>query len=89
MSCCGGSGYETIVYGYGTRAFAPIKTDEICYSGPNLPSSGINTNDGLTQALQKIDDKISSTSIYNAFMLAIQTNVAFKNALCAALAGCP
>ncbi len=40
----------------------PIKTDNVIYSGPNLPCSTINTNDSLTLALQKIDDIICTFS---------------------------
>jgi len=33
-------------------------SDEMCYSGPNLSGTGINTNDSLTLALQRIDQQI-------------------------------
>lgn len=33
----------------------PISSDNLYYSGPNLPYTGIQTGDTLTEALQKID----------------------------------
>lgn len=33
-------------------------SDGVCYSGPNLPGTGVQTNDSLTVALQKIDYQI-------------------------------
>jgi hypothetical protein len=35
-----------------------VKTSNVIYNGPNLPCSNINTNDSLTIALQKLDDKL-------------------------------
>ena len=37
---------------------SPITTDEVIYSGPNLPCSTANTKDTLTLVLQKIDAKL-------------------------------
>lgn len=36
----------------------PLSSDNIIYTGPNLPYTGIQTDDELTDALQKIDQKI-------------------------------
>jgi hypothetical protein len=33
-------------------------SDELSYSGPNLPGTGINTCDSITVAIQKIDQAI-------------------------------
>ena len=37
---------------------ARTPSDDLCYSGPNLPGTGIRTNESLTIALQKIDQQI-------------------------------
>lgn len=34
------------------------KTDSMSYSGPNLPCTGIDTNDDLTLIIQKLNDII-------------------------------
>jgi hypothetical protein len=33
-------------------------SNTVCYTGPNLPCSGVNTNDTITVVLQKIDNVI-------------------------------
>ena len=38
----------------------------VLYVGPNLPNSGVNTNNTLTVALEKIDSKISAETILDA-----------------------
>ena len=35
-----------------------VKSDDIRYTGPNLPCTGINTCEDLTTVLQMIDEKI-------------------------------
>lgn len=32
-----------------------ISTDDVYYAGPNLPNSGVNTNDLLTEVIEKLD----------------------------------
>ena len=32
-----------------------ISTDDVYYAGPNLPNSGVNTNDILTEVIEKLD----------------------------------
>lgn len=32
-----------------------ISTDDVYYAGPNLPNSGINTNNLLTEVIEKLD----------------------------------
>jgi len=38
------------------------KSDQVLYSGPNLPCSGIDNNDNLSVALQKIDNVLCNPS---------------------------
>lgn len=66
----------------------PIRSQEIYYSGPNLPYTGINTEDSLTVALQKIDVKLDPTVLLNAIITIINTNPTLKTQLCEALDGC-
>jgi len=39
----------------------PIPTSYSQYDGPNLPNSGVNTNDCLTVAIEKLDDAIGTS----------------------------
>ena len=45
----------------------PIKSDDLIYSGPNLPYTGIKTCNSITVAIQKIDEKIGQIvmELYN------------------------
>jgi len=38
------------------------KTDNITYTGPNLPCTGIDTNDNITIVIQKLNDALCSTT---------------------------
>ena len=40
-----------------------IPTDNVCYSGPNLPNSGINTHDIVTIVIEKLDAMYSVPSL--------------------------
>lgn len=66
----------------------PVNSDIVIYSGPNLPSTGINTNDSLTVALQKIDLSLSSEAIINTFLVGIATNPGLQAAFCLAVDRC-
>ena len=33
-----------------------VSTDDVYYAGPNLPNSGVNTNDILTSVIEKLDN---------------------------------
>jgi hypothetical protein len=63
MSCennCNNSAYRisgAFAHTYPCVAF-PIQSDNLTYSGSNLPYTGINTCNTITVALQKIDEKI-------------------------------
>ena len=46
-------------------------SDYLCYSGPNLPGTGILTGDSLTVALQKIDYEILLLKLLNAITTTI------------------
>jgi hypothetical protein len=77
-------------YGSNNNCVAlPISSAYLYYGGPNLPYSGVNTEDTLTVALQKIDDRISDVNIFEAFMAAIINDAELKARLCEQLSDCP
>jgi len=45
-------------YGCDPCSAQPVQTNNISYSGPNLPCTGINTCDTATVAFEKVDNKI-------------------------------
>jgi len=49
-------GCETL---YPSPYTLPLSSDNIYYSGPELPNLQVNTLEGLTEILQKIDNKIA------------------------------
>lgn len=67
----------------------PISSDNLYYSGANLPYTGIQTNDDITEALQKIDVLLSDQSIFALFIQAIDTYPALKTILCTKIGECP
>lgn len=66
----------------------PISSDNLYYSGPNLPYTEINTLDDLTVALQKIDVKLSAESIFALLIEAIDNNPSLKTILCEKIDEC-
>lgn len=69
-------------YGY------PINSDLVCYYGPNLPNTGINNEDPLTNVLQNIDSHLSEEAIANAFYAAITTNAQLRAIFCGIINQC-
>lgn len=67
----------------------PLSSDSLYYAGPNLPYTGIQTNDDITEALQKIDALLSYTSIFNLLIAAIDNDPALKTILCTKIGECP
>lgn len=67
----------------------PISSDNLYYSGANLPYTAINTYDTITTALQKIDAKLSDQSIFALFVQAIDTYPALKTIFCSKVGTCP
>lgn len=60
----------------------PISSDLVCYYGPNLPNTGINNGDTLTNVLQNIDNNLSEEAIANAFYAALMSNPSLKTIFC-------
>jgi len=67
----------------------PISSDNLIYTGPNLPYTGIQTDMDITEALQRIDAQLNPTSIFAAFIAAIDNNPALKTILCSKVGECP
>jgi hypothetical protein len=66
-----------------------IGTNNVKYTGSNLPNTGIDTNDNVTIALQKIDAELDPTVLAQAILTAIGNNVQLKTTLCSLLSECP
>jgi hypothetical protein len=66
-----------------------IGTNNVKYTGPNLPNTGIETNDNVTVALQKIDADLDPTVLAQAILTAIGNSVQLQTALCNLLNQCP
>lgn len=90
--------YETIVYttypkGCVTTESSPftlpLSSDNVVYTGPNLPYTGIQTDTNLTEALQRIDAKLNPTVIFDLLMSAIDNNPSLKTLLCSKIGECP
>src|SRR5690606_14084038 len=66
-----------------------LSSDGLYYAGSNLPYTGIQTEDLITVAIEKIDQKLSPEEIFNALIVAIDTNPALKTILCEKIGECP
>lgn len=62
---------------------------ECCYTGPNLPNSGINKGDCFDVVLQKLDNELNVTTLAQEILYVISTNTALLEALCALIGACP
>lgn len=60
----------------------PISTNLICYNGPNLPNTGVNTNDNLNLVLEKIDAELDPVTLAETLLQTIATNVSLLTAFC-------
>ena len=93
MPCYGQQTVVHYTYPYGCDSCQsipclPLRSEDVYYSGPNLPYTGIQTSMLLTEALQRIDVKLNPEEIVNAFIEAIQSNPTLKAALCAEIGSC-
>lgn len=94
MSCLPGMPcYENTVAVYttyppGCMPSVIIDSNNVIYTGPNLPCSGVSHNDSLTVALQKIDTKVCPSAIVDAFFSIIETDPVAFTRLCGLIATC-
>ena len=58
------------------------------YTGPDLSCSGINTNDPVSLALQKLDNATCPENILNGIFQILQTNPAMRATFCTFVNGC-
>jgi len=63
----------------------PLSSENVYYSGANLPYTGIQTTDLFTVVIQKIDEALSPAEIVNKVITAIEADDTLRTALCAAL----
>lgn len=63
----------------------PLSSDNLYYSGPNLPNSEIETLDTVTVSLQKLDFKLTPSELVAAIITAIEDDDDLRAALCTAL----
>lgn len=66
-----------------------ISSNNLYYTGPNLPYTGIQTDDSLTVALQKIDVQLNPEEIFDLFITAIDNNPSLMSIFCSRIAACP
>jgi len=60
----------------------PISSNLICYNGPNLPNTGVNTNDNLNLVLEKIDAELDPVTLAATLLQVIGTNATLLAAFC-------
>ena len=61
-------------------------SNTVFYVGPNLPNSGINTNNSLTIALEKIDEKLGANAA--SILAEIANDPILKAQLCTIINQC-
>lgn len=86
MSCLPGmncGGYQS------NDCLPKINSNCVEYTGPNLPETGIQTNDCLTLAIEKIDSELNPTVLAQAILTAIGNSVQLRTVLCNLLSECP
>ncbi len=64
-------------------------SDKIIYNGPNLACTGIQSQDNLEVALQKIDDRMCSDEFISHIIVAIEDNPVLKAYFCQLVSSCP
>ena len=60
----------------------PISTNLICYNGPNLPNTGVNTSDNLNLVLEKIDNELDPLVLAETLLQTIASNVSLLTVFC-------
>lgn len=66
----------------------PISTNLICYNGPTLPNSGVETGDNLNVVLEKLDNELDPVILAQTLLQTIATNVSLLTAFCQIVNGC-
>lgn len=66
----------------------PIPTNLICYNGPNLPNTGVNTDDNLNLVLEKIDNELEPVQLVQTILQTILTNPSLNASFCNIVNAC-
>jgi hypothetical protein len=66
----------------------PIQTNLICYNGPNLPNTGVNTGNNLNQVLEKIDLYLTPETLVQILLQTIQSNPSLNVSFCTLVNAC-
>ena len=65
-----------------------IGTNNVKYTGPNLPNTGVDTGDNLTTALQKIDIALDPIELVQTLISAINQNPSLQVMFCTLVNSC-
>jgi hypothetical protein len=63
-------------------------SDKIIYNGPNLACTGIQSEDTVEVALQKIDNRLCSDEFISHIIVAIEENPVLKAYFCQLISSC-
>ena len=63
-------------------------SDTITYTGDNLPCSGIQTGDTLTESIQKLDQKMCSSELAGQIIQQINDDPTLKFYFCQLVSEC-
>lgn len=66
----------------------PINTNLICYNGPNLPNTGVDTGDNLNLVLEKIDQELDPVSLVQTILQTILANPSLNVSFCTLVNAC-
>ena len=94
MSCLPGMPcYDSVVvvhttYPPGCAPSVNVDSNNVIYTGPNLPNTGILHNDRLTDALQKIDNKLSPTDLVTKMIAELTVNSTLRALFCNLVNNC-
>jgi hypothetical protein len=67
----------------------PLSSDDVDYTGANLPYTGIQTDDDITTSLQKIDEQLNPEEIFNNLLALLDANPSLLSELCTRVGTCP
>jgi hypothetical protein len=82
--------YDAYYHPSGNCGCSPciIDTANVIYYGPNLPNSGVSTDDPLNTVLQKLDNALTPENIASALINAIATDPVLAVQFCTIVSNC-
>jgi hypothetical protein len=82
--------YDAYYHPSGNCGCSPciVDTANVIYYGPNLPNSGVNTDDPLNTVLQKLDNALTPENIASALINAIATDPVLAVQFCTLVSNC-